>query len=338
VTNGSRIADAARGAARGVARNEAHDAGFVDLVRDFLHAHRELRRIAARWRAGELVFADVETLVAGDEEAVLFRLKERCHALFRADGAQVGREALLDLAVGALFHECMKFRENFYQHAVYGPKVRALRSAAGGEAELFAEFEKILGGSRVRLEEALQEAEILLGQCTVELLGLLRARPELGLASRFMVERRAAVEDVFGAALEDVLASIHGSRAGGLEVVGRSYLTSGYYREAADHLRAALALDPARSGAERTAHYAEGMQAYLERDYRSAISELGLWLDAGPGPGEAPLASVALAAVSRIDQLVDEPGRREIGETARNLAERLRPLAPGSASFDELAT
>lgn len=308
------------------------DAGFVEFVRDFLCAHRELRRIAARWRAGELTFAEVETLVGGDEDAVLFRLKEQCHALFRAGGAEVGREALLDLAVGALFHECMKFRENFYQHAVYGPKVRALRGTAGGEAELFIEFEKILGGSRVRLEEALQEAEILLGQCTVELRALLRARPDLALASRYMAERRDEVEDVFDDELEEVLASIHGSPAGGLEVVGRSYLASGYYREAAEHLERALALDPGRAGVARAAHYAEGMQAYLERDYRAAIAALGRWLDAGPGADETPLASLAFAAVSRIEQLVDEPGRREIGAPARSLAERIRPYAGPSAT------
>ena len=53
------------------------------------------------------------------EDSVLFRLKERCHALFRG-GEQpsevvMRREALFDLAVGSLFHEAMKFRENLYQ-------------------------------------------------------------------------------------------------------------------------------------------------------------------------------------------------------------------------------
>ena len=43
------------------------------------------------------------------------------------------REVLFDLAVGSLFHEAMKFRENFYQREVYGPRVRALRDAARAE-------------------------------------------------------------------------------------------------------------------------------------------------------------------------------------------------------------
>ena len=73
------------------------------------------------------------------------------------------REALFDLAVGSLFHEAMKLRENLYQREVYGPRVRALRSDAGEENEaLFDEFEKMLGAVAQRLDEGLRESETLL--------------------------------------------------------------------------------------------------------------------------------------------------------------------------------
>ena len=125
------------------------EAGLVDIVRDLMSAHRMTRRIFARYRRGELSFGEVQELVWDTEDAVLFRLKERSHALFRRARGEsevmMRREALFDLAVGSLFHEAMKFRENFYQRSVYGPKVVELRSQAGGEnEELFQEFEKIL--------------------------------------------------------------------------------------------------------------------------------------------------------------------------------------------------
>lgn len=319
----------------------APEATFVDIVRDFMSAHGALRRIGRRWREGSLSFDEVAALVAdADEEAVLFRLKERCHAAFRAESADVGRGALLDLAVGALFHECMKFRENFYQHAVYGPKVRALRASADGEADLFREFERIVAASRVRLEEALQEAELLLSQCRLELRALLRSRTDVDLVSRYLLEHRDLVGEVFEADALELLADVHGSPEKGLECAGRSYLASGYYREAADALRAALsrAGDP---GVEALLHYAEGMQAYLERDYRSAVDELTRWIDGvelaaggprGPSsPADERLASLAWAAVSRIGQLVDEAGRAQIGAAAQSLAERIRPAAPPDA-------
>jgi hypothetical protein len=306
---------------------------FVDVVRDFLSGHQALERLAHRWHANELDFADVQALVGdGDEEAVLFRLKERCHALFRsgAEGASVAREELFDLAVGALFHECMKFRENFYQLSVYGPKVRALRASAGAggpEGELFREFEKILGASQVRLEEALQEALILLRQTRAELEALLRERPAEGIVARYLVSHPGEVESVFEQGLDSLLAELHGSAAAGYELAGRSLLDSGYYRDAARAFEAARAHSDRSGPPSPLLAYAEGMQAFSERDYPTALEQLDVWLLGAQPASDAPLAALALSAISRVGQLVDDAGRAEVGDAAAALAERIRPLA-----------
>ena len=94
---------------------DAHT-GLVEVVRDFLEVHQLMRRIFAQFRSGELGFDELGELVSDDERSVLFRLKERCHALFRPGNgvrAATDREALFDLAIGSLFHEAMKFRENY---------------------------------------------------------------------------------------------------------------------------------------------------------------------------------------------------------------------------------
>src|SRR5215831_5009120 len=96
-------------------------------------------------------FEEVQALAGDTESSALFRLKERCHALFRAGelGGDLPRVALFDLAVGSLFHEAMKLRENLYQLQVYAPKVEAARSQAEpGSEELFEEFARILAASR----------------------------------------------------------------------------------------------------------------------------------------------------------------------------------------------
>jgi hypothetical protein len=312
-----------------------YDTAFVDILRDFLSGHRALRALARRWREDRLEFAEVQALVAdGDEEAVLFRLKERCHALFRVGpgAVAVAREELLDLAVGALFHECMKFRENFYQLSVYGPKVRALRASGGGhpgdrEGALFREFEKILAASRVRVEEALQEAEILLRQTRGELEMLLRERAGDALVTRFLVSHPEEVGQVFEQGLDALLGELHGSACAGYELAARALLESGYFLEAAEALRAAHSRAPDGSGASHLLDYAEGMQAFTERDYRSALDRLDGWLDGGAAADEASLATLALNAISRVGQLVDAAGRAELGGAASALAERIRPLA-----------
>jgi hypothetical protein len=305
------------------------DAALVEIVRDFLLAHRELRAIAALYRSGELRFERVKSLVGDGEEAVLFRLKERCHALFREEeGPRVGREALLDLAIGALFHECMKFRENFYQLAVYGPKVRALRATAREKGEeLFREFEKILAQSSVRLAEALQEAETLLHQTAAELQMLLRSQAHNGLVARLLVQQGDELAGVFGRNLAGLLEEVFGSVAAGYERAARSYLDSGYFGEAAEAF--AVALAAGGGGAEPSAlrDYAEGMQAFEERDYGRAIERLRRWLDASVA-ADGRLADLAFTALSRVAPLVDEGRAPELRSAAEKLAERIRPLAP----------
>jgi hypothetical protein len=313
------------------------DAGLVEIVRDFLRAHRELRSIAALHRSGELHFDRVKSLVGDGEEAILYRLKERCHTLFREEEGRVGREALLDLAIGALFHEAMKFRENFYQLAVYGPKVRALRATAREDGEeLFREFEKILADSSVRLAEALHETEVLLQQTAVELQVLLRTQSHNGLVARLLVEQGGEVAGVFGNELPRLLAEIFGSVAAGYERAARSYLDSGYFGEAAEAFATALA--EGGGGAEPSAlrDYAEGMQAFLERDYGRAVERLRRWLDAGAAR-DAKLADLAFTALSRMGPLVDDAKGPEIRAAAAKLAERIRPFAPRARAQESLA-
>jgi hypothetical protein len=305
----------------------ADESAFVDIVRDFLVANTALRRVATLHRAGGLRFEEVKSLVGDGEEAVLFRLKERCHELFRreGEGADVGREALLDLAVGALFHECMKLRESFYQHAVYGPKVRALRAAAGPDRDdLFREFEKILAQSSVRLAEALHEAEILLHQTSVELEALLRSRADSGLLARLLLERGEEVAAALGRPREQLVSAVFGSEDAAFERAARSYLASGYFGEAARAFESARAGD---AEFEALRHFALGMQAFLARDYADAVAGLRRWWEGRSGR-EPRLAEQAWVALARVGPLLDEGSRA----AALELSEQLRPFAARARS------
>lgn len=310
-------------------------AALVDLVRDFLLAHRTLREVARRQRAGDLVFDAIRELVGDGEEAVLFRLKERSHALFRDrapdDGAALDPGVLFDLAVGSLFHEAMKLRENFYQRLSYGPKVRALREAAVRDTTgLLHEFEKILEGAAVRLDESLQEAETLLGQTTAQFRLLLAAHADCGVVTRFLVDHPGLVEEALGEELDAVLAQIHGSAGRGYARAARSYLDSGFFGGARKACEAAAAHGEQPETMRRLALYAEGMQAYLEGRFGEAVVRLGAWLDAGPEGGAG--MRLALTVVSRVGQLVEPESDGEIAGAAAALAERLRAQVAGEAA------
>lgn len=311
-----------------MASMRATEPGTVEIIRDFLEAHDLTRALFDRNQNGELRFEQLAELIGDDERSVLYCLKERCHALFRPGPGDAGvpshHEALVDLAVGSLFHEAMKFRENFYQREVYGPRVRELRSHAetGRDAKaLFDEFEKILGGVSSRLEEGRQEVEALLAQTAEQLLLLLAAHPGSGLVTRHLRERKVQASQVFGRDFDELLALIHGSAAGGHAAAGSSYLGSGYYEAAIEAYEAAVERGGAREEIEPRIAYARGMSAYLARDYTECVSQLRRWAESR---GDDPPTIVRLAseALSRIDQLVGDDAERA------RLAPELATLLP----------
>ena len=232
------------------------------------------------------------------------------------------REALFDLAVGSLFHEAMKFRENFYQREVYGPRVLALRSEAGEEEEaLFEEFERIQEGVSARLEEGLIETEGLLERTVEQLRRLLAAHADDPLVARLLFVQAPEAEAVFGEELQEILAEIVGDAAMGFERAGRSLLRSGYYPEAISALEAAKASGREADGIDRMIAYALGMEAYLSRDYASCVEALATWATAREE--SATLTRLARDAAARILQLADGPDRERVTESATRLLEQL---------------
>jgi len=285
---------------------------LVDIVRDFVAADRALCDLVSRYRRGELEWQPVRALVADDEESPLFRLKERSHALFRseAEGVQVAphREVLFDLAVGSLFHEAMKFRENFYQRVVYGPRVRDLKRQAGAEAEaLFSEFEKIFEAGADALDTGAAETEALLERSREQLLDLLAQHRQDGHVARYLVTQSEQVEAALGRDLARILEAVYGDEAAGWEVAGRSYVGSGYFEEAGAALREALGRGGSRAQLSPLMDYAAGMAAYMRGEYASSVEHVARWA-AADVEREPQLVHQACAALSRMDRLSEEPG------------------------------
>jgi hypothetical protein len=305
------------------------ESDLVYIVRDFLIAHRMFREVTDRYWSGDLRFEQVQALVGDSENSVLFRLKERCHALFREGVAggpvRVRPEALFDLAVGALFHEAMKFRESLYQRDVYGPKVRALRTAAEPEVGLlFREFERIFDGVRARLDESVQETEILLLQTAAQFRILLEAHAANGFVTRYLIEHGELVDEVFPDGLDALLEQIHGSPGIAFARAAHSYLESGFFEEGRRALLEAIERDGSREQLSRLLAYAEGMQAYLDGRYRESLESLSKWVDAAPPREEERFADLALAAVSRLGQLVDKESAEDLRAGAAALCKRIQ--------------
>jgi hypothetical protein len=310
--------------------------GFVDVVRNFLAAYRAIRMLTALYRRGALRFERVQELFTDAEASPLFRLKEGCHALFRPRPGRsrvaMHREVLFDLAVGSLFHEAMKFRENFYQREVYGPRVWGLRGEAGADGEaLFREFEKIEATVGERLEEGLQETETLLEQTRFQLRLLLAEHRTDGHLARCLREQCELVEEVFEMKLDQLLDEVYGGGGAGYDLAGRSYLASGYFDAAESAFSEAAARGGAGPRLAAALAYARGMKAYMAGDYGESIAELGRWAEKPEGTEEG-LVSLAHTAVSSIGRLVRGPDRERVVAAATALLERMPLPRPSGGS------
>lgn len=309
-------------------RDDASD--FVQLLREYLLAYGEWKALFDTQPPDQISFASVRALVGDDRASVLYRLKERSHALFRTDGshrsASVRREALFDLAVGSLFHEAMKLRESLYQQEVYAPRIASLRDAATEDTdELFGEFERILDKSVARLHEVVAEVRVLLAQTRDQLRRLLVERAHDRVVTRFLLRRREAVTDTFPEGFEGLLEAMHGDVATGLVEAARSLLESAYFVEGAQTLReAARHVSESNSEIPMLLLYAEGMQGFLDEDYHTSLGSLEGWIDSGATEREPDFARLAASALSRLGRLVeDEADSEALATRAKELQLRL---------------
>jgi hypothetical protein len=306
---------------------------FVQLLREFLTAHAELRGIFAEYSEDKIPFSKIRALVGDDDRSVLYRLKQKSHALFRAHGIAtraVRREALFDLAVGSLFHESMKLRESLYQREVYAPRVASLREVADEESdELFDEFDRILGNSISRLGEVISEVRTLLVQTRDQLRRLLIDRAGDRMVTRCLLSRREQVDAAFPEGFLGVLEAMHGNTVTGLIEGARALLESAYFVEAAEALREAGQDSKApRAELEQLRLYADGMQAFLAGDYTTSIATLEAWADLGAHDHERAFARLAASALGRLGRLVedDEEGAALV-DGAKQLQLRLESTA-----------
>jgi len=307
---------------------------MVDILREFLAAQELLYELTNRFERNELSFAELQQFVGDDDDRVLFRLKEKCHALFRpeAGGAEPARvrEALFDLAVGSLFHEAMKLREDFYQREVYGPRVQRLRTDAGAEADdLFQQFERLLSAVYARLGEGLAQTQLLMDQSWKQLRVLLADQPDPGFTTRFLIEHRETLNRLNSPGLEALLGEIHGDAATGYEVAGRSYLASGHYELAQGAFAEAMRRDGKRDEVQLLSLYASAMAAYLAGHYGETVSRLAEWVERR-NSGPESLDGIAIAALSSLNQLVADDDREAVVGESRVLLDKIR----GAASSD----
>jgi tetratricopeptide (TPR) repeat protein len=257
---------------------------IVEIVNDLLEATIIHREIEGLHRHGKLRFSHIEPLIDDRGESLLYRLKENCHVLFRNrdDGSPPGGEKLLDLAVGSVFHEAMKLRENLYQVDTYKPRYSDIRLRNSPHQQILLErFEKIVLRAEQAIREGVADITAFFTDILDQLLDLIQGYKDNDLLVRFLITNRSLFVRVYGKKrFEQLLTTMF--EKGLVEAyaaAAMSYLRSAYYEMACHLFAKAIRLNPGDGKLRFFYGYAKGFDAYYGNNYEKALRFFGELLD-----------------------------------------------------------
>ena len=220
-----------------------------DVFRDFCLAADEFDTMFKSFeQTGLISFPDLKQLIgSGMSKGLLWRLKDTSHHFFRNDPADhlVGR--FLDWALGYIFHEAMKLKEDAYQQQSYVPWFMALDRTNLPEPEdsFCSELVQILAQTRESIIREVNRIKFIIDQCKRMFPKYFRTQHDNHLLARFLFKQHDLVQKVFGSHYPELIASIYGDTPEQMyALAARSLREGGWIKDANAAVEKALALNP----------------------------------------------------------------------------------------------
>lgn len=251
------------------------------MVRRLLLAEVAFQEFFKKYKEGKLHFSDIGNWVDDRGRSLLYNLKEQSHSLFRvgAKGGGHRNEWLLDLAIGSIFHEAMKLRENIYQMEVYRPRYVQFKSKMGKtayayERDYLQRFEQIISRAEQGVREGMEETQSLFKSAVEQLIDFFRKNSKNPYLVRFLLEHQPLLQRVYGDRRAKEIFHLM-FKKGMLEaysLAGRSYLQSGHYDLASLYFSKALKMEPSDHELQFFMNFSLGMKAYYKNAYSKTLS------------------------------------------------------------------
>jgi len=257
------------------------DKTLLEMVRGLLLSEVAFQEIFKKYKEGQLHFSDIGNWVDDKGQSFLYNLKEQCHSLFRhmRKGPIHKNEWLLDLAIGSIFHEAMKLRENIYQMEVYRPKYLHYKLKVGKspyeyEKGYLQQFERIISRAEQGVQEGIVETQSLFKDAMAQLVDFFKENSKNPFLVRFLLEHQPLLQRVYGlkGAKEVLHLMFKRGRLDAYYLAGRSYLQSKHYDLASHFFSEALKLDTHRRDLRFLLNFSLGMNAYYDNVYPKALS------------------------------------------------------------------
>ncbi|MBI4495971.1 MAG: hypothetical protein HY697_03450 [Deltaproteobacteria bacterium] len=306
------------------------DRRVVEIVRHFLLALGLFQEQLAKFRRGDLRFADLAKFIDDQGHSVLFALKRSCHNLFRLGNSSVSRrEQLFDLTIGSIFHLAMKMREDLYQLEIYAPRYLDFnhkKAGSEGDKILSRQFKKIISRAEISFREGMEEISLLFGDIFRQFQELLSDYRENGLLLRFFLEEEQLLREVIGeGVLEKLFHTLFGGDEGlGYRRAGESYLESAFYAQAHQAFSRALQIRPDDLDLQFKIHLSCGLERFYSFAPEQALEAFECCL---ARPPEMDFPEFHRNLIRKVCLIIQEefPGRRK-GDQHRELLKKAQAL------------
>jgi hypothetical protein len=216
-----------------------------DLFRMFCHSSVALNREFESFdEEGVVCFECLRDLVGTEmDKGLLWRMKDTAHHVFRNDPEKPAEGQFLDWALGYIFHETVKLREDAYQLQNYGPWLQEImeEDAHGPQQEVSGRLVEVLTQTRESMRREIDRIRFFMNNCRTLLPVYLVRHRDNTLLARFIFSHEDLVRSAFGSDYGMLMEGVYKDEPERMYVLAcRSLRMGGWFAEANRAIEAAL--------------------------------------------------------------------------------------------------
>lgn len=222
----------------------------TDILKNFCYIQQVLEQEFQEYKAsGYLDFQRLSELVGHEmNQGRLWRLKDTAHLLFRylPDPPLSGN--FLDWALGYIFHECMKLKEDAYQQQNYAAWFSQLEqdpNRSPQEREISKNLYQLVSQTKESIRREVNRITYILNICRKIFIQYLPLHQENALLARFIYTQNELMRSTFRSAYPKLILAIYGQQQEMLYCLAAKSLRQGGWHSSADQaLQQALRINP----------------------------------------------------------------------------------------------
>jgi hypothetical protein len=221
-----------------------------DLFKFFCQSCEQLELQFASFDHDETVdFGLLRDLVGVEmNKGLLWRMKDTAHHVFRNDPhSQLGGQ-FLDWAMGYIFHETIKLKEDAYQKQNYAPWFHRLHEGdlSGSEKDITDQFFLVLSQTEESMRREIDRIRFIVDKCRQLLPYYLHRYSDNVLLARYIFSQNELVRAVFRDEYDTLILAIYGNEPERMFILAaQSLRLGGWVEEAAQAVDQALKQNPA---------------------------------------------------------------------------------------------